>query len=164
MHLVALTLAILCAICSAVHSLGGTERQDDRVRLRDAPIAGTWARYLDSEGADGSWTATAGTSTGVAAAAQAPLTINASVPGDLISDLHAAGEIGNPLFEYEGMRSTTSLLAPQTVDLHCYPPFRAMSQAQLPQQHPVGFRLDVHNTVFTTIAASEPCSVGDGRG
>lgn len=63
----------------------------DRIALRDDAIAATAVSYLD-----GVWTA----STEGDAEAGTPVdTINATVPGDIISDLFAAGRVGNPLFE-----------------------------------------------------------------
>jgi beta-galactosidase/beta-glucuronidase len=57
--------------------------------LRDLPPVGQSLRYLD-----GVWSASSsGGSTGL------EHTINASVPGDIISDLEAAGLIGDPWFE-----------------------------------------------------------------
>ena len=62
----------------------------DRIALRDEAIAATAVSYLD-----GVWTA----STEGDAEAGTPVdTINATVPGDIISDLFAAGRVGNPLF------------------------------------------------------------------
>lgn len=69
----------------------------NKIRLRDDPIAsdvcdartgGAPAQYyLDSDTC--SWTATSSSG----------LIIPAAVPGDIISDLHAAGQIANPFFE-----------------------------------------------------------------
>jgi hypothetical protein len=57
--------------------------------LRDNPIVGDTITYLDNRGGGGSaWTA-----------ATAEMTIPATVPGDLLSDLHAANAIGDPLYE-----------------------------------------------------------------
>lgn len=66
----------------------------DRNALRDAPISGNWTHYLDDE----NWTA-------VAIDANDP--IPASVPGDVISDLYAAGKIDNPLYELNFKNSTS---------------------------------------------------------
>eukprot|EP01065_Artemidia_motanka_P025528 TRINITY_DN30520_c0_g1_i1.p1 TRINITY_DN30520_c0_g1~~TRINITY_DN30520_c0_g1_i1.p1 ORF type:complete len:912 (+),score=270.91 TRINITY_DN30520_c0_g1_i1:48-2783(+) len=55
--------------------------------LRDAPFQGSSVRYLD-----GTWTASTQLSEGA-------LAIPATVPGDLITDLQKAGQIGDPLFE-----------------------------------------------------------------
>lgn len=55
--------------------------------LADPPIAGTAVQYLDSSLAV-SWTASNG-----------PSTVNATVPGDLLTDLQMAGVIGDPLYE-----------------------------------------------------------------
>jgi beta-mannosidase len=63
----------------------------DRVALRDAPIAAQSVRYLD-----GRWTAS---TSGDPERGVLPDTIEATVPGDIISDLFSAGRIGNPLFE-----------------------------------------------------------------
>ena len=63
----------------------------DRVALRDAPIAAESVHYLD-----GTWTAI---TLGDQELGTLPDTIKASVPGDIISDLYAAGRIGNPLYE-----------------------------------------------------------------
>ncbi|CAK0819957.1 unnamed protein product [Prorocentrum cordatum] len=58
--------------------------------LRDNPIAGDAIRYLD-----GRWLAST-----------PGLSIPATVPGDLVSDLHAADMIGNPLYELNWLNSS----------------------------------------------------------
>lgn len=63
--------------------------------LVDNPIVGDKIRYLDGD----HWTASM-TNGGKS------LTIPAKVPGDLISDLHAAGYIGNPLYEKNWLNSS----------------------------------------------------------
>lgn len=55
--------------------------------LADPPIAGTALQYLDS-GPSIAWTASNG-----------PVQVNATVPGDLLTDLQASGVIGDPLYE-----------------------------------------------------------------
>merc|ERR1719261_2238866 len=67
--------------------------------LRDHPIVAEKVTYLDGD----QWTAstiTNGESQSVG------LTIPAKVPGDLISDLYAAGQIGNPLYEMNWLNSS----------------------------------------------------------
>lgn len=72
--------AVLCAGISAVVLAGG---------LVDAPIAGdaNTVQYLD-----GVWS--------VSGVAGSPVNVSARVPGDLISDLEAAGVVGDPLFGF----------------------------------------------------------------
>lgn len=54
------------------------------VGLQDNPVQGASLQYLDGEG----WTVSNGT-----------ITVGATVPGDLITDLEKAGVIGDPLYE-----------------------------------------------------------------
>ena len=72
------------------------------LHLRDDPIAGdtSFLQYLDGPG----WTAATDGDGGTdphypKGAGYSADSIPATVPGDLISDLHAAGRIGNPLYE-----------------------------------------------------------------
>lgn len=60
--------------------------------LRDNPIVGDEIRYLD-----GKW---------LASTPGKHVAIPATVPGDLISDLHAADLVGNPLYELNWLNST----------------------------------------------------------
>ena len=78
-------LAVLCTISTTAASVAETPAAE----LRDLPPVGESLRYLD-----GVWSASSnGGSTGL------EHTINASVPGDIISDLEEAGLIGDPWFE-----------------------------------------------------------------
>lgn len=82
------------ALCTC-HSRANPQQRESPVwktALRDAPIAGVWTEYLDS---DLEWTATSDIAV-----------IEASVPGDIVSDLHNAGFIGNPLYEMNFLNAT----------------------------------------------------------
>ena len=72
---------VLCAAATAT--------EPDPAALRDQPPVGYSQRYLD-----GVWSARSSGGSGGAEHA-----MNASVPGDVISDLEAAGLIGDPWFE-----------------------------------------------------------------
>lgn len=74
--------------------------------LRDKPIAGDSLDYLDSRESDLQWTASANIrihkfreGSGVLTHDSIPISIPAAIPGDLISDLFASGQIGDPLYE-----------------------------------------------------------------
>ena len=68
--------------------------------MRDHPIAAESVVYLD--GTD--WVAISpGTGNKIQSEA---ITIPASVPGDIISDLYRAGRIGNPYFELNWLNSS----------------------------------------------------------
>ena len=69
----------------------------DREGLRDAPIGADEIAYLDSDEGEVSWSA-APADASLAAAIGGGGSIAATVPGDLLSDLHAASLIPNPLF------------------------------------------------------------------
>lgn len=71
----ALLLAVLASLVVSAHAAG----------LVDEPFLGDAAQYLDG----GAWTALSSKG----------MQINASVPGDLITDLQRAGVIGDPLYE-----------------------------------------------------------------
>eukprot|EP01047_Picozoa_sp_COSAG01_P000929 COSAG01_NODE_19_length_39011_cov_38.134968_3_plen_161_part_00 len=71
------TLALL-ALAAASHAKG----------LTDAPLTG--AHHQPLTGGAASWTATS---------VDAGISIPATVPGDLVTDLERAGKIGDPLFE-----------------------------------------------------------------
>ena len=74
----------------------------DPRQLRDPPIAAHASRSLDT--ADGQqWTASPASTT---ASGVDGLTINASVPGDLITDLEDAGLVGDPWFETNWRNAT----------------------------------------------------------
>jgi hypothetical protein len=75
----------LCAIHGAM-AVGAA----DPAALRDHPPVGHSQRYLD-----GAWEASA---SGGAGAART-MSMNATVPGDIITDLEAAGLVGDPWFE-----------------------------------------------------------------
>eukprot|EP01043_Picozoa_sp_COSAG02_P081514 COSAG02_NODE_19955_length_856_cov_0.759577_1_plen_256_part_01 len=78
---------LLCTITTIWAASIATE--NPAAELRDLPPVGESLRYLD-----GVWSArSSGGSTGL------EHTINASVPGDIISDLEEAGLIGDPWFE-----------------------------------------------------------------
>eukprot|EP00037_Helgoeca_nana_P028404 m.334008 g.334008 ORF g.334008 m.334008 type:complete len:757 (-) comp27747_c0_seq3:1006-3276(-) len=68
--------------------------------LRDAPLATSTLQYLDSS--DGVQWVAAPSGSDIESAASIP----ADVPGDLISDLYAAGRIGNPLYELNFQNNT----------------------------------------------------------
>jgi len=68
-----------------------------RDSLRADPIVGSAQQYLD-----GKWTASGG-----------KFTIPANVPGDLITDLHEAGIIGDPLFEMNFLNGTATWNLPR---------------------------------------------------
>ena len=91
--IVMIGLCLRVAAGQAPHSCGPTLRDTppaaiaaDRLGLRDHPVAAVAVHYLD-----GAWTAST--------EGNEVAHINATVPGDIISDLFAAGRIGNPLFE-----------------------------------------------------------------
>ena len=97
--LMAVTASWLVRAAEAHTSLSGPSLREvppaaiaaDRLSLRDKPVAAAAVHYLD-----GTWTAS---TEGDVEAGVPATTINATVPGDIISDLFAAGLIGNPLFE-----------------------------------------------------------------
>lgn len=64
--------------------------------LADPPIAGTALQYLDS-GPGIAWVASNG-----------PIAVNATVPGDLLTDLQASNIIGDPLYELNWFPEGTS--------------------------------------------------------
>ena len=94
MYVAVLWLGVVAAAGHDPPSTSGPSLRDtpaaaiaaDRLGLRDEPVAAAAVHYLD-----GTWTAS--TEDNEAAP------INGTVPGDIISDLFAAGRIGNPLFE-----------------------------------------------------------------
>eukprot|EP00729_Bicosta_minor_P029755 gene29755-24138_t len=59
--------------------------------LRDIPVIGNTLKYLDSN----DWTASS-----------RGLTIPATVPGDIVSDLYREQKIGNPLYELNWLNSS----------------------------------------------------------
>jgi hypothetical protein len=86
---------LLLLLLLLLHLADAAQRPQNKTGLRDVPIApdvcggsatGSAHQYLDS---DTAWTATSATGE----------EISAAVPGDIISDLHAAGKIANPFFE-----------------------------------------------------------------
>ena len=92
MGLVGLTVLVLELLCTCISTTTGASvasTEHPAAELRDRPPVGQTLRYLD-----GVWSASSsGGSTGM------EHKINASVPGDVISDLEAAGLIGDPWFE-----------------------------------------------------------------
>ena len=110
-------VAVLLALGGSIALGSGTQRRpQNKIPLRDHPIAtGAAPLYLDS--CDSTPWSAHSTDPGRPA-----LRIDAAVPGDIISDLHAAGVIPHPYFETAWKNSTawagghwaysTSFLAP----------------------------------------------------
>ena len=88
----ALHALLLFATCTA----HGQSLRADQHMLRDHPIASESVVYLDGN----DWVATS------PGAGSGTISIPASVPGDIISDLYRAGRIGNPYFELNWLNSS----------------------------------------------------------
>jgi len=78
------SLRYLCVVCIIVALAASSGLQDD-------PIEGEAIQYLD-----GVWTASNGGS----------LSIDGNVPGDLITDLHRAGKVGDPIYEENWLKDS----------------------------------------------------------